>query len=93
MVEIYCLSCNFFLIACFFLTEVDEVVLEFTINYRRKFFLYGKGIQPAIRLISARTNVRIFFPDFNPKEQSFAEAEPFTLEGRFVDVVKYENLI
>jgi hypothetical protein len=73
--------------------EVDEVVLEFTINYRRKFFLYGKGIQPAIRLISARTNVRIFFPDFNPKEQSFAEAEPFTLEGRFVDVVKAVALL
>jgi hypothetical protein len=68
-------------------------VLEYTINYRKKFFLYGKGIQPTIRLISARANVRILFPDFNPKEQSFSEAEPFTLEGRFVDVVKAVALL
>lgn len=69
--------------------EIDDVVLEFTLNYRKKFFLYGKFLEPTIKFVSAKSNVRIFFPaDFKPREQSFSEAEPMTLEGSFADVLK-----
>jgi hypothetical protein len=67
-------------------TEVDEVVLEYTINYRKPFFIYGAKKFNIVRQISADTNVRIFFPEFNPKEQAFKEAQPMTLEGNSEDV-------
>lgn len=67
-------------------TEVDDVVLEFIINYRKPFFLYGGKKFPILRNLSAETNVRIDFPDFNPKEQSYKEAQPVTLEGSSEDV-------
>lgn len=74
---------------CFGYVEIDDVVLEFTLNYRKKFFLYGKFLEPTIKFVSAKSNVRIFFPaDFKPREQSFSEAEPMTLEGSFADVLK-----
>lgn len=62
------------------------MVLEFTINYRKPFFIYGGKKYAIVRKISADTNVRIFFPEFNPKEQSFKEALPMTLEGNSEDV-------
>eukprot|EP01033_Poteriospumella_lacustris_P008960 gene8960-6437_t len=74
--------------------EIDDVVLEFTLNYRKKFFLYGKFLEPTIKFVSAKSNVRIFFPaDFKPREQSFSEAEPMTLEGSFADVLNAVALL
>jgi hypothetical protein len=67
-------------------SEVDDVVFEFTINYRKPFFLYGGRKFGIIKRISADTNVRIFFPEFNPKEQSFRESLPVSLEGSSADV-------
>lgn len=67
-------------------TEVDDVVLEFIINYRKPFFLYGGKKFPILRNLSAETNVRMDFPEFNPKEQSYKEAQPVTLEGNSEDV-------
>jgi hypothetical protein len=67
-------------------TEVDEAVLEFIINYRKPFFLYGGKRFGTISKISAESNTRIYFPDFNPKEQSFKEIQPFTLEGNSWDI-------
>lgn len=66
--------------------EVDDVVLEFMINYRQPFFLYGKNKNLAVRTISAKTNVRIYFPEFDSKKQNFRDAEHFTLEGSFENV-------
>lgn len=64
------------------------MVLEFTINYRKPFFLYGGRKFGIIKKISAETNVRIFFPEFNPKEQQFKDALPVTLEGSAENVRK-----
>lgn len=64
-----------------FATEVDDVVLEFTINYRKPFFLYGGRKFGILKKISADTSVRIFFPEFNPKTQAFKDAQPVSLEG------------
>eukprot|EP01034_Spumella_vulgaris_P029732 gene29732-36826_t len=66
--------------------EVDGVVLEFMINYKKPFFLYGTKKFGIIKRLSAETNVRIFFPEFNVKEQNFSEALPVSLEGECVDV-------
>lgn len=82
-----------FLIQPTFGVEVDDVVLEYTINYRKRFFLYGKHAQQIIKTISARSNVRIFYPEFNIKEQTFKEAVPMTLEGSFENVLKYAFLV
>lgn len=64
------------------------MVFEFTINYRKPFFLYGGKKFGIIKRISADTNVRIFFPEFNPKEQSFREVVPVTFEGSSDNVRK-----
>lgn len=63
-------------------------MFEFTINYRKPFFLFGGKKFGIIRTISADTNVRIFFPEFNPKTQPFKEALPVTLEGTLASVRK-----
>jgi hypothetical protein len=69
-------------------TEVDDVILEFILDYQKRFFLHGKILYPTIKVISARSNTRIFFPDFNPKEQPFSEVQPVTLEGSFENIQK-----
>jgi hypothetical protein len=56
------------------------------INYKKPFFLYGPKKFGIIKRLSAETNVRIFFPEFNVKEQNFSEALPVSLEGECVDV-------
>lgn len=68
------------------------MVFEFTINYRKPFFLYGGKKFGIIRTISADTNVRIFFPEFNPKVQPFKDALPVTLEGSSANVRKAVGL-
>jgi hypothetical protein len=67
-------------------------VFEFTINYRKPFFLFGGKKFGIIRTISAETSVRIFFPEFNPKVQPFKEALPVTLEGNSANVRKAVGL-
>lgn len=66
------------------------MVLEFVINYRKMFFLYGKFADPIISRISARTNVRIYFPE-PPANHDYSKAEHFTLEGSFENVTKYDE--
>ncbi|RYH02881.1 hypothetical protein EON65_47645 [archaeon] len=64
------------------------MVLEFTINYKKPFFMYGKQKDEQIRRLSARTSVRIFMPDFDHKKMSFREAESVTLEGSLEHVTQ-----
>ncbi len=60
------------------------MVLEFTVNTRKPFFLYGKQKYHTIKAISAKSNVRIFVPE-NLKEHP---VPPITLEGSFESVHK-----
>lgn len=64
------------------------MVFEFIINYRKPFFLYGGKKFGVIKKISADTNVRIFYPEFDPKTQPYKDALPFTLEGSSQNVAK-----
>lgn len=64
--------------------EVDDVVLEFLINYRKPFFLHKRGKLEALKHISAKSNVRIFLPD--AAREGNAHVEPMTLEGSFENV-------
>lgn len=64
-------------------------MLEFTINYRKPFFLYGGRKFAILKRISADTNVRIFFPEFNPKTQVYKDAQPVSLEGNSENVKRY----
>lgn len=69
--------------------EVDDVVYEFMINYRRPFFLFGRYQHDAVKYISAMSSVRILVPEFDSQVQKFSEATPVTLEGTFENVKKY----
>jgi hypothetical protein len=67
--------------------EVDDVVLEFHVNNRKPFFIYGKSKLNIVRLISAKSNVRVFLPELGLKEQTLHEKiPPMTLEGSFDNV-------
>eukprot|EP01031_Cornospumella_fuschlensis_P037892 gene37892-46030_t len=68
--------------------EVDDVVLEFTINYKKPFFLYGKQKDEQLRRLSARASVRIFMPDFDHKKMLYRDAEAVTLEGSMEQVTQ-----
>jgi hypothetical protein len=72
------------ILICFLnVVEVDDVVLEFPINTKIPFFLFGHKKFQKIRLISALSNVRIYIPD---KEQH--GIENITLEGAVDNVMK-----
>ncbi len=64
--------------------EVDDVVLEFSINARKPCFLFGKNRLQLVKVVSAKTAVRIFLPDFGSKEHE--KLSSMTLEGSFDDV-------
>eukprot|EP01040_Poterioochromonas_malhamensis_P001151 gene1151-1222_t len=73
--------------------EVDDVVLEFLINYRKLFFLYRRGKADVLKEISAKTNVRIFLPELIREGNVASHIEPMTLEGSFENVQRAVNLI
>ena len=64
------------------------MVLEFTINYKKPFFLYGKQKDEQLRRLSARASVRIFMPDFDHKKMLYRDAEAVTLEGSMEQVTQ-----
>jgi hypothetical protein len=67
---------------------VDDVVLEFILNYRKPCFLTKKGKIQTLKEMSAKTNVRIYLPDNLKESGGYAHVEPMTLEGSFENVQK-----
>lgn len=66
-------------------------MLEYTINRNKPFFIFGKTKMNVIKVLSAKSNVRIYLPELvNPKEQKEykPQTEPMTLEGNFDNVKK-----
>jgi hypothetical protein len=70
-------------------SEVDDVVLELVINFKKLFFIYGKHKLMLINTVSAKSAVRIYLPETNPKDPAYVSREPMTLEGTFDNVQKY----
>ena len=67
--------------------EVDDVVMEWTINFKKPFFLSPNRRTNVLQKISADTNVRIYYPESDFQERQFGE--PFTLEGSCYNVQRY----
>lgn len=88
--ELYLLtiSCDFFVCIPFLCvrTEVDDVVLEFNINYKRQFFLSGGPSRKfqILSKISAESNVRILIP----KRENSHSTQAASLEGSWENVMK-----
>lgn len=64
-------------------------MLEWVVNFKKPFFLTPNRRTSFLQKLSADTNVRIYYPEAEHLERNFAE--PFTLEGSFSDVQRYNT--
>eukprot|EP00601_Ochromonadales_sp_CCMP2298_P025134 CAMPEP_0173274048 /NCGR_PEP_ID=MMETSP1143-20121109/2235_1 /TAXON_ID=483371 /ORGANISM="non described non described, Strain CCMP2298" /LENGTH=181 /DNA_ID=CAMNT_0014210839 /DNA_START=39 /DNA_END=581 /DNA_ORIENTATION=- len=75
--------------------EVDDVVLEFQINPRKPFFLYGPRKSAIIAETSAGSGARLFFPDTrqnkaNPALEGGCESVKKAVLLLEIEAVKYQ---
>eukprot|EP01035_Chromulina_nebulosa_P021529 gene21529-27876_t len=71
--------------------EVDDVVMEWIINFKKPFFSSLNRRTRVLQKISADTNVRIYYPESDYHERHFVD--PFTLEGSCYNVQRAYQML